>query len=172
MIHSMTKTISKYYAKDVRNGAVYRIFDTPGFGDTDGIESDNKNVINIRKLFKDQIDEIHCVLFVLKCSVNKITTFQQYVFQTIMDLFGKDIAKNILFVFTFSDSGKPLVYNVIENPEKGFGKYLHLLEEPKYIEVNNCGIFQKIDPTDSIKTGYWAIGMSCISRLFEKVRAL
>jgi|JI61114C2RNA_FD_contig_51_1579916_length_473_multi_2_in_0_out_0_1 predicted GTPase len=38
---SITQNISKYFVKDVReNGQVYRIIDTPGFGDTEGIETD------------------------------------------------------------------------------------------------------------------------------------
>jgi ribosome biogenesis GTPase A len=47
-IKSMTKKITNYYAKDVRDGCVYRIFDTPGFADTEGIEVDYNNVLNIQ----------------------------------------------------------------------------------------------------------------------------
>lgn len=36
-IDSNTKDIKISYAKNVRNGDVYRIIDTPGFGDTVGI---------------------------------------------------------------------------------------------------------------------------------------
>lgn len=33
---STTKAISDYYIKNPRTGQVYRLIDTPGFGDTDG----------------------------------------------------------------------------------------------------------------------------------------
>jgi predicted GTPase len=42
---SITQNISKYFVKDVReNNQVYRIIDTPGFGDTKGIETDQKHI--------------------------------------------------------------------------------------------------------------------------------
>jgi hypothetical protein len=41
---SITNEITSYYIKDIRNGNCYRIIDTPGFGDTEGISKDNENV--------------------------------------------------------------------------------------------------------------------------------
>lgn len=34
---SLTRTINDYYIKNSRTGVVYRLIDTPGFGDTEGL---------------------------------------------------------------------------------------------------------------------------------------
>jgi len=38
--------------------------------------------------------------------------------------------------------------------------------------VNSCGIFQKIDLNDNIKSKYWKLGMQCMANLFSKVKKL
>ena len=38
---SITSKITSYYIKNPRTNLVYRLIDTPGFGDTGGIEKDN-----------------------------------------------------------------------------------------------------------------------------------
>ncbi len=84
---------------------MYRLIDTPGFGDTRGIGKDEEIVRMVRDKFKNDLDVVHSILFVMKSSNNRVTDFQKYIFQSIMDLFNKDIAPNFLFIFTFSDSG-------------------------------------------------------------------
>lgn len=86
-----------------------------------------------------------------------------------MDLFGKDIAPNFVFIFTFSDSGVPQVLQFVKDPLNGFGKYWDQIEDPKSLEVNNCGFFEKIEPNDAIKIGYWNIGIESMKKLFEKI---
>lgn len=54
----------------------------------------------------------------------------------------------------------------------GFGNYWNKIIEPKYIEVNNCGFFEKIDEKDSMKTYYWKIGIECLDKLFGKVNSI
>lgn len=41
--------------RDLRNGKVYKLIDTPGFGDTDGMESDKNLVKKLEKKFKEEI---------------------------------------------------------------------------------------------------------------------
>lgn len=43
---SITEKINTYYVKDQRNGKVYKLIDTPGFGDTNGVKSD-KNLVKM-----------------------------------------------------------------------------------------------------------------------------
>lgn len=62
---------------------------------------------------------------VMKSSTTRVTSFQRYVFQNILDLFGKDIAPNFTFVFTFSDSGRPEALGPVQDKQYGFGKYWH-----------------------------------------------
>lgn len=50
-----------------------------------------------------------------------MTTFQKYVFQSIMDLFGKDLAENFLFALTFADASKPIIMDSLKDKQHGFG---------------------------------------------------
>ncbi len=50
-----------------------------------------------------------------------------------MDLFNKNIAPNFVFIFTFSDSGKPQVLESVQDKTYGFGNYWHLIQDPKYL---------------------------------------
>lgn len=102
----------------------------------------------------------------MKASINRVTVLQQYVFQNVIDLFDKEIARNFVFIFTFSDSGKPQVLESVMDNEIGFGRYWDTLIAPKYIQVNNCGFFEKIEEGDRIKTDYWNIGIKCFDKLF------
>lgn len=52
---SITKQINTYFVRDLRNGKVYKLIDTPGFGDTDGMESDKNLVKKLEKKFKEEI---------------------------------------------------------------------------------------------------------------------
>ncbi len=139
--NSITSNITSYFIKSRRDHTVYRLIDTPGFGDTGGVEKDNKIVEMVKHKFKSEIDSVHNILFLLKSSTTRVTHYQRYVFQSIMDLFNKNIAPNFVFIFTFSDSGKPQVLESVKDNTYGFGDYWHLIQEPKYLQVNNCGIF-------------------------------
>ena len=59
----------------------------------------------------------------MKASTTRVTAYQTYVFQSIMDLFSKDIAPNFVFTFTFSDSGEFQVLPAVQDEENGFGKH-------------------------------------------------
>lgn len=76
-----------------------------------------------------------------------------------MDIFAKEIAPNFVFIFTFSDSGKPQVLESVMDKQYGFGNYWDQIIEPKYIEVNNCGFFEKIDVNDQNKVNFWKMGV-------------
>lgn len=102
---SITSVITDYYLKDKYTQTVYRLIDTPGFGDTRGIGKDEEIIQMVRNKFQKDLDAVHNILFVMKSSTTRVTEFQKYVFQNIMDLFNKDIAPNFVFIFTFSDSG-------------------------------------------------------------------
>lgn len=57
----------------------------------------------------------------MKASINRVTTFQKYIFQSVMDLFGKDVAKNFVFIFTFGDTAEPAVLKSVMDNKDGFG---------------------------------------------------
>lgn len=72
-LKSITQTINDYYIKNTKTGVVYRLIDTPGFGDTSGMWKDKELVQKISDKLKNDLQTIHCVLFVMKSSTNKVT---------------------------------------------------------------------------------------------------
>lgn len=85
------------------------IIDTPGYGNTDGIEHD---VIVSQRLFDlfrspDGVHEINVVGLVLKASENRLDERLSYVFNSVVSLFGKDMEKNIVALITHSIGRTP-----------------------------------------------------------------
>uniref|UniRef100_A0A8C1SI59 AAA+ ATPase domain-containing protein n=1 Tax=Cyprinus carpio TaxID=7962 RepID=A0A8C1SI59_CYPCA len=78
------------------------VIDTPGFGDAENEDKDKSIPEALQQLFRseDGIHEIHAVCVVLKVSETRLHERQQYILDEIMSLFGKDIEKHILLVFT------------------------------------------------------------------------
>ncbi|KAM4532732.1 uncharacterized protein V3H82_026467 isoform 2-T2 [Fundulus diaphanus] len=85
------------------------IIDTPGFGDTRGLEND---IIVSQRLFDlfrsdDGINEIHAVGLVVKATDNRVSDRLSYVFNSVMSLFGKNLEKSIVALITHSDGRTP-----------------------------------------------------------------
>uniref|UniRef100_A0A667ZJD1 Fibronectin type-III domain-containing protein n=1 Tax=Myripristis murdjan TaxID=586833 RepID=A0A667ZJD1_9TELE len=91
------------------------IVDTPGFGDTRGIERDRAITEQIRSLFSsaEGVSEIDAVYFVTQASLPQLTPTQKYVFDSVLSIFGKDVAENIQMLVTFADGQRPLVLEAI-----------------------------------------------------------
>ncbi len=71
------------------------IVDTPGFGDTRGISHDQKITAQIHSFFSARggINCIDAVCFVVQASLARLTHTQKYIFDSILSIFGKDIAQ-------------------------------------------------------------------------------
>ena len=84
-----------------------KIIDTPGFGDTRGLDRDNEIVRQLKELFSvlDQkgVGFIDAVCFLVKAPDARLTVIQKYIFMSIQSLFGKDIKKSICMLITFAD---------------------------------------------------------------------
>ncbi|XP_071803411.1 uncharacterized protein [Asterias amurensis] len=112
--HSQTQIITSYTIhRNTNHNILYTltIIDTPGFGDTRGIERDRAIIDQIRDFFSHsdthQVDHIDGIGFVAQASLARLTHTQKYVFDSILSVFGKDISPNILLLVTFADGQKP-----------------------------------------------------------------
>ncbi|KAM9401189.1 uncharacterized protein ACWYII_030832 [Salvelinus alpinus] len=85
------------------------IIDTPGYGDTRGIQEDKLIAEKLYQLFRssDGIHQIDVVGFVVKATDNRLSDRQKYIFDAVLSLFGKDMEKNIVALITHSDGGEP-----------------------------------------------------------------
>ncbi|XP_048376331.2 uncharacterized protein LOC125446648 [Stegostoma tigrinum] len=162
------------------------IIDTPGFGDTRGISRDKLLTEQIQEFFTspDGVDQIDAVCFVAQGSMARLTHTQKYVFDSILSIFGKDIAENIRILVTFADGQIPPVLeaiNVAEVPcpkdKKGF---------PVHFKFNNSAIFaqrpisgdsvNKRDPdgsseeeeeSNSFDAMFWKMGSISMRKFFS-----
>uniref|UniRef100_A0A8C4DQD1 AIG1-type G domain-containing protein n=1 Tax=Dicentrarchus labrax TaxID=13489 RepID=A0A8C4DQD1_DICLA len=85
------------------------IIDTPGYGDTRGIEQDETVRQRLFDLFRseDGVHEINAVGLVLKATENQLSDRVRYIFDSVMSLFGKNMEKNIVALITHSDGLTP-----------------------------------------------------------------
>ncbi|XP_015252136.1 PREDICTED: uncharacterized protein LOC107098801 [Cyprinodon variegatus] len=117
------------------------IIDTPGFGDTRGIDRDREITEQLHNLFsdKDGVSEINAVCFVAQAALARLTSTQKYVFDSILSIFGKDVAENIRVLVTFADGQKPPVLSGITESGVPCPKSKDGL--PVHFKFNNSALF-------------------------------
>ena len=106
------------------------IIDTPGFGQSGGLESDHRITEQITALFSMPpphcIDHLNAIAVVTQATLTRLTPTQKYIFDSILAIFGKDIASNIFMMATFADGGVPPVIAAIKTeniPSCGLFKF-------------------------------------------------
>uniref|UniRef100_A0A8C5BG60 Fibronectin type-III domain-containing protein n=1 Tax=Gadus morhua TaxID=8049 RepID=A0A8C5BG60_GADMO len=117
------------------------LVDTPGFGDTKGIESDKAILEQIRKLFTSAkgVVDIDAICFVSQASQVRLTATQKYVFDSVLSIFGKDVAENICILVTFADGQQPPVLEAINAAKMPCPKTDKNL--PVHHKFNNSALF-------------------------------
>ncbi|XP_060776401.1 uncharacterized protein LOC132885892 [Neoarius graeffei] len=100
-------TVYEVFAQD--NPICLTIIDTPGYGDTRGMDMDKQIAENLYKLFHNDngVKELDAVCLVVKATENRLSDRQHYIFDAILSLFGKDIKNNIVIFVTHSDGMPP-----------------------------------------------------------------
>ena len=147
------------------------IVDTPGFGDTRGVKRDINIMQQIKDWFDKKLDTLDAVCFIIKSSDVRLTTSQKYVFDSILNLFGKDVAKNIFILMTHCDASKPRALEALEELNLKF-------DENKYFKLNNSAYFKA--PTNvtndsdnkeefSMNQLYWNIGHKSFDKFFNEL---
>ena len=163
--HSQTSWITAYtihHQKGFKVPYTLTIIDTPGFGDTRGIERDTeitKQIYNFFNFHGDEgIDHIDAVGFVAQSSLPRLTFTQKYIFDQILSLFGKDIGENIYLLLTFADGKVPQVLNGIDEAHMPY---------QEFFKFNNSVIFDDNSEEDEFATMFWKMGMRSFEKFFE-----
>ncbi|KAH7159640.1 hypothetical protein B0J13DRAFT_519096 [Dactylonectria estremocensis] len=86
------------YAVDIGNTRV-RLIDTPGIGDTRGVDQDNKNMADILQVLRGY-KNLHGVLILLKPNAFRLTTLFRFCLKQLLTLLHRNAAQNIAFGFT------------------------------------------------------------------------
>ena len=168
--HSQTQFVSCYtlpYMEGFKIPYTLTIVDTPGFGDTRGIEHDKAITEQIRRFFHTKgsagIDHIDAICFMAQAGNPRLTPTQQYVFDRILAMFGKDIKKNVLVLFTFADGQKPQALSAML--EAGI-----LEDESNFFKFNNSALFvanSGEDDEDNFDRMFWRMGIKSFKKFFQ-----
>ncbi|XP_066574854.1 uncharacterized protein LOC136764581 [Amia ocellicauda] len=131
------------------------VIDTPGFGDTRGLSHDKLITEQVKQFFSNPegVDHIDAVCFVVQASLARLTSIQQYVFDSILSIFGKDIAENIFVLVTFVDGKDIPVLSAIEAAQLPCHK--NQKGKPTHFEFNNSAMYtqNKILESDADEEG-------------------
>ena len=138
------------------------VIDTPGFGDTGGLTRDKQIVSQIKELFsiagEEGIDVLHGIGFVTQAPLARLTPTQQYVFDAILSVFGKDVANNIFLMITFADGMRPPVLDAVKAanvPYQAFFKF------------NNSALFASKSADDEFDRMFWKMGTKSFDEFFD-----
>ncbi len=84
-----------------------KVIDTPGFGDTKGIEFENQIISMIFDKIKT-INKLTSICIIAKSNNIRFYYLERYIYNNVAKLFAKDLISNFIFLFTFCDIQKPL----------------------------------------------------------------
>ncbi|KAG2456304.1 STXA protein, partial [Polypterus senegalus] len=155
----------------------FTIVDTPGFGDTRGIDRDKQITEQIRECFSSPqgVQHITTVCFVVQASQARLTHTQKYIFDSILSIFGKDIANNILVLITFADGQRPPVLDAITESNIPFPK--DDKGSPLFFKFNNSALFANNDETNSsdglmFDKMFWDMGAKSMEKFFDSLEKM
>jgi len=115
------------------------------------------------------------VCFVVQASLARLTHTQKYVFDSILSIFGKDIAENILVLVTFADGKKPPVLEAIKVSEVPCST--NESGEPLHFKFNNSALFATNNESaedegsdcDNFDQMFWKLGFSSMKKFFTSL---
>ncbi len=166
---SQTKNVNIYHIKSHNSFPPIKIIDTPGFGDTSGSEFDKKIVKMIFEKFKE-IKELTSVCIICKYNEGRFDYSQRYVYNSIINLFGKNMAENFMILFSFCDAGKILSKQCFEEKDSPFYQIISRIKEPWYLKFNNSGFFS--ENQNNLIEEYFQMGMESYMALINKLKTL
>ena len=142
------------------------IIDTPGFGDTEGIERDKLIVKQVKELFSKKgrggIDQLHGIGFVAQAPLSRLTHTQRYIFDAILAIFGKDVEKNVFMMITFADGKKPPVLDAV-NASK--------IPYAKDFKFNNSALYSE-EGDNRFDEMFWEMGMESLNQFFTQLETM
>ena len=121
-----------------------RLIDTPGFGDVRGEEYDKNITEYINELFTYQIETLHSIVLIFKATETRAHDRTKKVLDKLFSLFGEEIKKNIVIVFTFVDDFNDITaFRTLTDEKSPFFNILGNIKDLPYFMFNNKAYFTK-----------------------------
>ena len=149
-------------------GASYNftLIDTPGFADNKGMNYDELIIDRIRKFFNSPeacpAQEIASIGFVIQSACSRLTDEQRYIFDQVLNLFGKDMTKNVTMLFTFADAQTPPALECVKS---------HQIPYSDFFKFNNSALYAP-NPTDDNSELAWKFGYRSVEKLFLHLQSV
>ncbi|XP_042232010.1 uncharacterized protein LOC121872938 isoform X3 [Homarus americanus] len=154
----------------------YVLIDTPGFGDTRGIQRDREMMNQLEVFLKQDygVDQVDGVGFVTPSSAARLTQTQRYVYDGLSSMFGKDIKDNIYIMATFADAKTPPVLDALVEAGvhySGFYKFNNSALYARNSTENGGSDDSDSDDEDSayICKLFWEMGFRSMTNFFLKL---
>lgn len=169
---SRTEWITTYKINYMEGSKIHytlNLIDTPGFGDTRGIERDKEITDQVRQLFTDSSDGgvtcIDAICFVTQAPLGRLTASQKYIFTSILSIFGADIIDNISVLITFADGNDPPVLDALKLADVPF---------KKEFRFNNSALFAcNVDNApNSFAPMFWEMGLLSFEKFFTDLKRM
>ncbi|XP_065641346.1 uncharacterized protein LOC100199872 isoform X1 [Hydra vulgaris] len=166
---SMTRWITSYtlyYEEGFRIPFNLVIIDTPGLGDTRGINYDDFIHKIYKEFFSDKIypiSELSSIGFVVKASDSKVNDEQKYIFNAVLNIFGNNVQNNISLLFTYADAQPPPALNAIKNENVPYAK-------EAVFKFNNSALYSSRD--DKSNLYFWEAGITNLEKFFLHVKTV
>lgn len=165
--NSQTKDITAYTFYPMKGSAIpytFTIIDTPGFGDTEGLKRDKFITSQIKEFFSipppNGIDHLDGIGFVTQASLARLTPPQEYIFNSVLSIFGNDVSKNIFMMLTFADGQQPPVLEAIKKAN---------IPSDKYFKFNNSALFaENTETKESFDAMFWKMGFLSFQNFFAE----
>ena len=164
---SVTQNVTVYRISTNGKYPPIKIIDSPGYGDTGGIQRDIKITELIKQKFESEIDTINAICFVAQSSNARLTVNQRYIFDSIINLFGNDIAENFIVMMTFCDGQDPQLKDALISKESNLKPIISLIKYPWYLKFNNSAIFAP--NKDKFNELFWRLGMESFDEFMKKL---
>jgi predicted GTPase len=161
--HSQTKWITAYtfhQQDDLKLPYTFTVIDTPGYGDTEGLERDKQITKQIKEFFSIKgpqgIDHLDGIGLVVPNALPRFTNTQKYIFDCMLGIFGNDVVNNIFMMVTFADGSPPPVLAAIEKAD---------IQYQKYFTFNNQLNGENESPI--LKKAFWEMGAKSFDDFFS-----
>ena len=174
---AQTEWVTVYTIPKLSDRVPFRLnlIDTPGFGDTRGVEHDKKLISHMFSFFNHcegnhGIVVLDAVCFVVKAPDVRLTETQKYIFHSVLSIFGKDISDNMFLFATFADTGVPKVYKALKKENILIADKLRFNNS---VLFSGCGMPDDIEYDDEddeeldVQKVFWDMGTKSFDKFFR-----
>ena len=173
---SQTRTITAYtihHTEGFKIPHTLTIIDTPGYGDTEGLTTDeeiSRTLCNFLTHQETTFDQVDAVCFVASSADARLTPTQEYVISSVLSIFGKDMSGNIRLLATFCDGAVP---PVVEACRQANFPFLAESISSSFVKFNNSVLFtSNAQSGGSFDKMIWDMTNANFGKFFEMLSSM